>query len=48
MNDWIDARRAEIDRALARILPAAPGCPPPVGDAMRYILRFVAKPASAE
>ena len=38
MNDWIEARRAEIDRALAGILPAPPECPPPVGDAMRYSL----------
>jgi geranylgeranyl diphosphate synthase type II len=38
VNDWIEARRGEIDRALARILPAPPECPPPVGDAMRYSL----------
>jgi geranylgeranyl diphosphate synthase type II len=38
VNDWIEARRAEIDRALAGILPAPPDCPPPVGDAMRYSL----------
>jgi geranylgeranyl diphosphate synthase type II len=38
MNDWIEARRAEIERALAGILPVPPECPPAVGDAMRYSL----------
>lgn len=38
MTAWIDERRAEIDRALATMLPLPPACPPPVGDAMRYSL----------
>ncbi len=36
--DYVRARRAEIDTALAAALPDAPQCPPPVGDAMRYSL----------
>ena len=36
--DYIDARRAEVERALAAILPAVPQCPPVVRDAMAYSL----------
>jgi geranylgeranyl diphosphate synthase type II len=35
---YIEARRAEIETALASILPAPPDCPPVVADAMRYSL----------
>lgn len=38
MNEWIEARRAEVDRALATVLPVSPDCPPAVADAMRYSL----------
>jgi len=38
LKDWLDARRREVDVALERYLPAAPACPPRVGDAMRYSL----------
>jgi geranylgeranyl diphosphate synthase type II len=34
--DYLQARRAEIDAALARILPDPPDCPAPVAAAMRY------------
>src|ERR671919_95897 len=34
--EYVQARRAEIDAALARILPNPPDCPAPVADAMRY------------
>jgi geranylgeranyl diphosphate synthase type II len=36
--DYLEARRAEIETALASVLPAPPDCPPVVGDAMRYSL----------
>lgn len=36
--DYVRARRAEVDAALATVLPSAPDCPPPVGEAMRYSL----------
>jgi geranylgeranyl diphosphate synthase type II len=36
--DYIDARRAEIERALAAILPPMPQCPQVVHDAMTYSL----------
>ena len=36
--DYIDARRAEVERALAAILPPVPQCPPVVHDAMAYSL----------
>jgi geranylgeranyl diphosphate synthase type II len=34
--EYLRARRAEIDAALAAALPTPPGCPPVVADAMRY------------
>ena len=36
--DYIDARRADVERALAGILPPVPECPPVVRDAMAYSL----------
>jgi geranylgeranyl diphosphate synthase type II len=36
--DYLDARRAEVEAALASILPAPPGCPAVVFEAMRYSL----------
>lgn len=36
--DYITARRAEIDAALAAAVPASPDCPPALADAMRYSL----------
>ena len=36
--DYLEARRTEIEAALAAVLPSAPDCPPIVGDAMRYSL----------
>src|SRR5262249_53200842 len=38
LRDWLDARRGDVDVALERYLPAAPACPPRVGEAMRYSL----------
>jgi geranylgeranyl diphosphate synthase type II len=38
LREWLDARRREIDAALERCLPGAPGCPPRVQEAMRYSL----------
>jgi geranylgeranyl diphosphate synthase type II len=38
IGGYVQARRAEIDAALAAILPAPPHCPAPVSDAMRYSL----------
>jgi geranylgeranyl diphosphate synthase, type II len=35
---WLADRRAEVDAALERYLPAAPACPPRVAEAMRYSL----------
>jgi geranylgeranyl diphosphate synthase type II len=35
---YLDARLAEIDAALATVLPTAPDCPAVVADAMRYSL----------
>jgi geranylgeranyl diphosphate synthase type II len=35
---YVQARRAEVDAALATILPTPPACPVPVADAMRYSL----------
>ncbi len=35
---YVQACRAEIDAALARILPEPPACPAPVAEAMRYSL----------
>jgi geranylgeranyl diphosphate synthase type II len=36
--DYVRARRDEVEAMLSMILPAAPACPPVVGDAMRYSL----------
>ena len=36
--DYIDARRAEVERALAAILPPVPACPQVVHEAMSYSL----------
>ena len=36
--EYIDARRAEIEQALAAILPPTPDCPDVLADAMRYSL----------
>ena len=36
--DYVAERRAEIERALATVLPASPDCPDAVADAMRYSL----------
>jgi len=36
--EYVRARRADVETALAALLPAAPDCPAPVADAMRYSL----------
>src|SRR5204862_2557732 len=36
---YLEARRAQIDAALDRYLPAPPACPQALYDAMRYSLR---------
>ena len=38
ISEYVDARRAEVEAALAGILPAPPGCPSPVATAMQYSL----------
>ena len=38
LTAYLDARLAEIDAALATVLPSPPDCPAVVGDAMRYSL----------
>jgi geranylgeranyl diphosphate synthase type II len=38
LGEYLEQRRAEIETALAAVLPAAPDCPAVVGDAMRYSL----------
>jgi geranylgeranyl diphosphate synthase type II len=38
LRDYIRDRRAEIESALATVLPAPPDCPSAVADAMRYSL----------
>jgi geranylgeranyl diphosphate synthase type II len=38
LAEYLDARRAQIDRALTRFLPSAPNCPPGLEAAMRYSL----------
>lgn len=38
MREYLDARRAEIEAALASVLPPTPDCPEPLDDAMRYSL----------
>ena len=35
-SEYLHARRADIEEALAAVLPAPPGCPSVVADAMRY------------
>lgn len=37
-GDYLRARCRVVDEALERFLPAPPGCPPPIGEAMRYSL----------
>jgi geranylgeranyl diphosphate synthase type II len=38
ISDYIDARRREVDAALATLLPGPPDCPPRLFEAMRYSL----------
>jgi geranylgeranyl diphosphate synthase type II len=38
LRAWLEARRADVDGALERYLPAAPACPARVAEAMRYSL----------
>jgi geranylgeranyl diphosphate synthase type II len=38
ITDYVDARRAEVEAALAGILPSPPDCPSPVAEAMEYSL----------
>jgi geranylgeranyl diphosphate synthase type II len=38
LRDWLEARRADVDAALASYLPSPPACPPRVDEAMRYSL----------
>jgi geranylgeranyl diphosphate synthase, type II len=38
LAEYLDGRRAEIEAALARVLPSPPDCPAVVADAMRYSL----------
>ena len=38
LGTWLTDRRAEVDAALERYLPASPACPPRVAEAMRYSL----------
>ena len=38
LGDWLEARRADVEAALARYMPSAPACPPRVDEAMRYSL----------
>jgi len=39
LAEYLDTRRAQIDAALMRFLPAAPQCPPGLDAAMRYSLQ---------
>jgi geranylgeranyl diphosphate synthase type II len=36
LKEYLAARRSEVDAALLAALPAPPGCPPALADAMRY------------
>src|ERR1044071_272487 len=36
LSDYLDARRAEVDAAVASYLPSTPECPNPLAEAMRY------------
>ena len=38
LSAYLDARHAEVEAALASVLPSPPDCPAVVGDAMRYSL----------
>jgi geranylgeranyl diphosphate synthase type II len=38
LREYLRARRAQVDAALARFLPAPPACPPTLNEAMRYSL----------
>ncbi len=38
LGDYIGAQCRRVDEALARFLPGPPGCPPALGEAMRYSL----------
>lgn len=38
LSAYLEARRADIEAALALVLPGPPDCPPVVADAMRYSL----------
>jgi geranylgeranyl diphosphate synthase type II len=38
LRAYLEARRAEIEQALARVLPQPPDCPAIIADAMRYSL----------
>ena len=38
ISDYVEARRGEVEAALATILPSPPGCPSPVAGAMQYSL----------
>ncbi len=38
LDEYLDARRAVVDAALARWAPQAPACPPVLAEAMRYSL----------
>jgi geranylgeranyl diphosphate synthase type II len=38
LREWLEARRADVERAFEQYLPAAPACPPRVAEAMRYSL----------
>ncbi|HKY22701.1 MAG TPA: farnesyl diphosphate synthase [Vicinamibacterales bacterium] len=38
LSEYLGARRAQVDEALVRFLPAAPACPAGLHDAMRYSL----------
>ena len=38
LSEYLGTRRAQIDEALVRFLPAAPDCPPVLYEAMRYSL----------
>jgi len=38
LQAWLEARRQDVDRALAAFLPASPACPDRLSEAMRYSL----------
>ena len=47
LDRWIDTRRAAIEDALERPLPAPPACPALIADAMRYSVLAGGKRAAA-